>query len=139
MDSSRSRLARLLSGGAFVRAVGKRAYSLYLVHWPIVILYNLHAGPSRSPFILLGLLISCIIAAELLYRGVEGPMRLRITSTEAQARRSGAMLFLILIAAIASTAYISSSSHRLVYVGATDAVVNSASSDRKRTRLNSSH
>lgn len=65
---------RLLSAAPF-RWLGKISYSLYLVHWPVVVLlFLVYQGEVPYPIALSGAL-ACIGFAVLLYWGVERPYR----------------------------------------------------------------
>jgi len=60
-----------------VAALGKRAYSIYLVHWPIMVLAGLSWGQAKEPLGEAVLLAASLTAGELLYRFVESPLRIR--------------------------------------------------------------
>jgi peptidoglycan/LPS O-acetylase OafA/YrhL len=94
-------LARLLTNPLAVR-IGLISYSLYLVHWPLIVYaaYILGdaahaAGPKLCVFVL------AIALAELMYRTVETPFRARRSSLVSVAGFAGAA-----IVAIASVAFI---------------------------------
>ncbi|BBC73135.1 acyltransferase [Altererythrobacter sp. B11] len=55
--------------------VGRISYSLYLAHWPIVVLVRANLGPERAPLGLAAMLAASLVAAWLLYRFVECPAR----------------------------------------------------------------
>ncbi|MBI5664126.1 MAG: acyltransferase [Nitrospirae bacterium] len=80
-------VGRLLNNPAAV-GVGLISYSLYLVHWPIIVLYRyykLDRLTFREQWIIMAV---CIIAAVLMYRFVERPFRRR-TNTSLSPRRFG--------------------------------------------------
>lgn len=56
-----------------LRAVGARSYSLYLWHWPPVVLWRLEHGATLTPAATIGLLALTALLAELSYRLVERP------------------------------------------------------------------
>lgn len=94
-------LARLLTNPLAVR-IGLISYSLYLVHWPLIVYaaYILGdaahaAGPKLCVFAL------AIALAELMYRTVETPFRARSSSLISVAGFAGAAII-----AIASVAFI---------------------------------
>ncbi|MEQ9315710.1 MAG: acyltransferase family protein [Henriciella sp.] len=70
-----ARLAGLVFGNPLAVAIGRRAYSIYLVHWPIVVIWKHHSGTSLP--IEAGMLVASFVAGELLYRLVENPLRIR--------------------------------------------------------------
>lgn len=56
--------------------VGKLSYSLYLVHWPLIVLYRHYYGPQLSQADCAILLLASFVLALALNRGVELPFRL---------------------------------------------------------------
>ena len=65
---------RLLSHPVCV-GIGLLSYSLYLVHWPIIVFVRFAAIPELSAASQLGLGMACFVAAYALYRLVETPFR----------------------------------------------------------------
>ncbi|WP_370289490.1 acyltransferase family protein [Nocardioides sp.] len=61
-------------GHRVVQWVGDRSYSIYLWHWPVLILASMRWGPL-SPLPLLGLLALTMLLSALSYRLVEQPLR----------------------------------------------------------------
>ena len=63
-------------GSAPLRALGARSYSLYLWHWPVLLLGTawLPQGETWAPLVLLAV---SVLLAELAYRAVECPARWR--------------------------------------------------------------
>ncbi len=55
--------------------IGKRAYSIYLVHWPIMVFASFYLGPNKPLVIDALILLACFAAADLLYHQVETPLR----------------------------------------------------------------
>jgi peptidoglycan/LPS O-acetylase OafA/YrhL len=61
-----------------IRYIGRISYSLYLVHWPIQVYYQLMFGrPETSSEILTLLLVSCICGAAM-YHAIETPFRKKV-------------------------------------------------------------
>ena len=56
--------------------LGKTSYSLYLVHWPIIVFYRGHTGPHLTLYEQLLLVLAILVSAQLLNRGVERRFRL---------------------------------------------------------------
>ena len=55
--------------------VGARSYSLYLWHWPILIIAAQYAGHRLSPGQNSGLLLAAVAASTITFRWVENPVR----------------------------------------------------------------
>ncbi len=71
----RARMAEVLMGNRVATAIGRRAYSLYLVHWPVLVLLAFVLGPARTPeFYVMATGLSFLLG-EVLYRLVEQPLR----------------------------------------------------------------
>ncbi len=69
--------ARLLLSNPVAEWMGKVSYSLYLVHWPIIVLYRYRFGGHLSGWEQVLLVLVMCLAAELLCRHVERRFRLR--------------------------------------------------------------
>lgn len=57
------------------RYVGDISYSLYLVHWPVVVFWRLHTGEAPGYFEMAALFVACLTLAALQYHLVEDPIR----------------------------------------------------------------
>lgn len=68
---------RALSFGP-VRWVGQISYSVYLWHWPIIVLWRMQFGASLSVIETLGLIAASLLMGYLSYRLIEIPMRARL-------------------------------------------------------------
>ena len=55
--------------------IGSRSYSLYLWHWPVLIIGEAALGESPNPVERIGLLAIAFVGADLSYRFVENPIR----------------------------------------------------------------
>lgn len=58
-----------------VIAVGLISYSLYLVHWPLIVFFKIKFGDSLDLTAKAGLLLVSIVLAALLYKFIETPFR----------------------------------------------------------------
>lgn len=68
--------ARVLLNNPLMSWFGKVSYSLYLVHWPIIVFYRQYFEANPSPLQLTGLFVAILVAAALLNRFVERRFRL---------------------------------------------------------------
>jgi peptidoglycan/LPS O-acetylase OafA/YrhL len=95
-----------LRGMVFVGAI---SYSLYLVHWPALMVPQLAAAPGDSLplWVSIGIVALCIPAAWLLFRYVENPVREAAVLTSARPRRTlvAAAAGSVITIAVASGAY----------------------------------
>lgn len=98
--------ARLLLSNPLMSWVGKVSYSLYLVHWPIIVFYRQYFEANPSLMQLTGLFLSMLITAWLLNHYVERRFRLahggKSTAGGMPARMAlsytgGAVLLLLLV------------------------------------------
>ncbi|MFZ9629996.1 MAG: acyltransferase family protein [Ilumatobacteraceae bacterium] len=78
-DTSTGVTARWGPGGVLgtspLQYVGSRSYSLYVWHWPVLILATAHHGGALPATTRLGLAIAVAVLAEIGYRVIEHPMR----------------------------------------------------------------
>ena len=72
---SRGGGSEILLGRAPMRWLGERSYSLYLIHWPLLIVVAQHAGHALSVWDNLGLMAIAVVAAAVLHAAVENPIR----------------------------------------------------------------
>ena len=105
-----SACARLLLCNPVMSWLGKTSYSLYLVHWPLIVFYRYYFGGHLDATDKLILLGATLLSAELLCRGVERTFRLRpgnnMTRGNLSARKvvTGILVSLLLLIAFAGTA-----------------------------------
>lgn len=86
--------------------IGRRAFSLYLVHWPIFVFARLNGDLRLEPIEIGALLVLTAVLSELLYRLIETPFRMRNQTLERN--HSFALMALTFVAAL-----ILSTAHRL--------------------------
>jgi peptidoglycan/LPS O-acetylase OafA/YrhL len=102
--------ARFLSLGV-LRYLGKISYSLYLVHWPLIVFYTFRFGAVRDLQKVFGLSLLAILLGSLTYHFVETPFRSKRKGT-ADFRFSANQLYLtcgaasLLLIALATVAYL---------------------------------
>lgn len=56
--------------------LGRRSYSVYLVHWPIIVYFGIKTGFDFSVIDQLGLITASLITGAMLYNCVEQPLRI---------------------------------------------------------------
>ncbi len=66
---------RALLGARLPGLIGQRSYSLYLWHWPVLVILRWTSGLD-SPMTMLLALVLTVACAELSYRFIENPLRL---------------------------------------------------------------
>ncbi|MEM7728553.1 MAG: acyltransferase [Pseudomonadota bacterium] len=66
--------SRILTNGAAL-LIGKMSYSLYLVHWPLIVFVEYRYGPDLTALQTGGLAVASFGLAYALYRWVETPLR----------------------------------------------------------------
>lgn len=100
VSATGGRAMRALFSIAPLRAIGRISYSLYLVHWPILILPTYFGIAMNEATTLLAVVASVLVAA-LMYRFVEQPFRkgfaLSLVPTTVL-RRGGAVLASLVLA-----------------------------------------
>ena len=83
-----STLSSAVFGNPVSRFIGLRAYSIYLVHWPLIVFVNIMFGSQRSLPEVLGMTLLSIALGTILYYAVENPLRfarrdsIRVRSTK---------------------------------------------------------
>ena len=117
-----SKLSVRILGNAPMTYVGMRAYSLYLVHWPIIVLTRLLYGAEFSPTQYIVLLAAIFISAELLHRFIETPLRFQATEPGEQKARKAAVVAGLCIASLVGAAHLWALNGRNHPVAAEDAV-----------------
>jgi len=91
---------RIVGNPGFVW-IGKRAYSIYLCHWPILSLASFYLGTNRSIVLDCLLIFGCLISAEFLYRQVEIRFRLSGFNDPARGRKIRGAVALVCVSSIA--------------------------------------
>lgn len=69
-----SRMSRILSNG-LMRSIGLISYSLYLVHWPIFVLYKYWKFAPITDVEIMAMIAASLASSIILYRYVEIPFR----------------------------------------------------------------
>jgi peptidoglycan/LPS O-acetylase OafA/YrhL len=70
-----ARRVRPILGNRLMVVIGKISYSLYLIHWPIIVFYRYHRLVPLSHVEQLSICTGSIACAALMYRYVEQPFR----------------------------------------------------------------
>ncbi|WP_170175433.1 acyltransferase family protein [Glycocaulis alkaliphilus] len=89
-----------------LRFVGLRAYSLYLVHWPVIVITTYLIGADKPLYVEAGLLVLSFLFAELVYRLVEQPLRIRNDAERLPNRVRTSIAVLSMVAGVAVSAAI---------------------------------
>jgi peptidoglycan/LPS O-acetylase OafA/YrhL len=76
MLAGASPIARVVLSNRFMSWLGTTSYSIYLLHWPIIVFYRYHYGGHLTTFEKAGLFVATLVAGELLARAVERRFRL---------------------------------------------------------------
>lgn len=129
-----SPISQISFGGAVQHYFGTRSYSIYLVHWPMIVFATTVFGADPSVVDNLLLAAASIIVAEALYRGVEQVFRLNsgIAEQGRQLRTTG-VFFLLPFTLFACFAVFESSASRVISRFET-VVATSASPERNNDR-----
>lgn len=85
-DNAHGRITRLLDNGA-LRWLGRISYSLYLVHWPLVVFASHIHGDLDPPTLQALVLVLSLLAAQGLHRLVETRFRVSGPATASISRR----------------------------------------------------
>lgn len=72
-----SKLAQIALGNPLMVWIGSRSYVIYLVHWPIIVLYKYVTGFELDYLEMGALFLASILLAELVARLVERPLRMK--------------------------------------------------------------
>ena len=75
--SMKSRLAELAFGNRLMVFFGQHSYSIYLVHWPLIVLYKYEFGAELSTIEKIALALISIGLGVLLRRLIEQPFRIK--------------------------------------------------------------
>ncbi|WP_297735959.1 acyltransferase family protein [uncultured Maricaulis sp.] len=116
-----SRLSLLVLGNAPMTYIGTRAYSLYLVHWPIIVLTRLLYGAQFSPTQYIVLFAAIFISAEFLYRFIETPLRFQAKEPADQKARKAAVAVGLCVASLVGAAHLWALNSRIHPEAAEDA------------------
>lgn len=81
-------LGRTLLAPKPIQCIGRRAYSLYLVHWPLMVMASIFYGVDKPFIVDTAILLSCFVAGELLFRFVEDPFRIKAFPTKDHRRKA---------------------------------------------------
>src|SRR5450432_1290367 len=94
---------RALLANRLMVGIGKISYSLYLVHWPLIVFYKYHRLAPLSHLEQAGICAAAILSAALMYRFIEQPFRdptrVRFPSKSALGLTCAAATFVLLVPA----------------------------------------
>ena len=102
---SRTRLIEGIFSTPLLVWIGQRSYSIYLVHWPIFVLYKTSNHSNLSEFEMIILVLFSIITGALLTKFVENPFRFRGTFQTVQRARIIAGIVMMMLSIIVLSAH----------------------------------
>lgn len=97
----------LVTGNLVAQRLGESSYSIYLWHWPIVVILN-YAGEIHNPYWIVAGLIVTLIVGELSLKFVEVPARMRLGLLTKKRFYTEVCAPLFLVVVTASSVYLSS-------------------------------
>jgi peptidoglycan/LPS O-acetylase OafA/YrhL len=103
--TSRGTLVQRLFASAPMTWLGRRSYSIYLVHWPLIVLWLQATDYRLSPVEGVIAVASSVILGAALYAMVEKPLRFKAAMTEGQRGASLAWVVALLVAVIVAGAH----------------------------------
>ncbi len=95
--SVEARMVKAVFSSLPFRWVGQRSYSIYLVHWPIMVLWPMATDFDLSTQDGIIAIIASIIAGAMLHKFVEKPFRFKRDGIPAQSGRSFAFTAVLLV------------------------------------------
>ncbi|MEL6653928.1 MAG: SGNH hydrolase domain-containing protein, partial [Bacteroidota bacterium] len=95
--SEQNHIRRFLSSGYLVD-IGKRSYSIYLWHWPVIVLMGWTVGIGDADSVLIAIAITLTLS-EISYRLIETPLR---RSDKLQSFKKRTQIFSMISAAVVS-------------------------------------
>ncbi len=95
-----SRVANLALGSTPIVHVGRISYSLYLIHWPIIVYWQYFTYRSPTLIEKLLLAVTCFVAADFMYRWVECPFRLGRSAPRVGGKRFFAAMVAVSLAVV---------------------------------------
>ncbi len=98
--ASRGMLVQRLFASAPMTWLGRRSYSIYLVHWPLIVLWLQATDYKLSPVEGVIAVVSSVLLGAALYAMVEKPLRFKAAMTEDQRSASLAWVVALLLAAV---------------------------------------
>ena len=99
-------LAQALYGNKPMQWIGQRSYAIYLVHWPIIVLFKYWTDFQLNNGERVLLLVICIIAAIGLHELVEKPFRKRGADTTFLQRKAWLVTVLTLVVTVVIAGFI---------------------------------
>lgn len=105
-------IANRLLGNAALVAIGRRTYSIYLAHWPLIVFYRYSTMAPLSLLEMAGLYVGSLVLGALMYALIEKPFRYGLPPDSFIQRlwpqASAAMTSLIVIIPVVTLAFATS-------------------------------
>ena len=105
LASMESRAAELIYGNPVFVWIGQHSYSIYLVHWPLIVLYVYKFG-SLSSYGKIGLGVLSLVFGMIMRWAIEEPFRLSKRARSLPSRKANLTIFATTLATIIAALFI---------------------------------
>lgn len=102
-----ARQESFITGNIIAQRLGESSYSIYLWHWPIVVILN-YLGESHNQYLILAGILLSVLIGELSFRFIETTARIRLGNLTKKHFYTGVCVPLCIIIVTSLSVYISS-------------------------------